>query len=98
MLGCMSSNVSLAYLQVHLSGSQCCRVRQLDYIGFTSESVNWPIGYVFNTGATSSYSTIVNQTNLPETRDVLQFLAPALPYEFALSAAYDTGITTHRLL
>ena len=72
--------------QIYLNNSECCPVLGDDRLGFYNERHEGPIGYEFLDRALVLYGNIEPQLNSVHDFDPLRF-----PYEFALSAAFDTG-------
>jgi len=80
---------------VYLNGSDCCGVERLDRLGFVNEGHTAAIGHQFQSNGVDNWFVRApfNTSLLPNIGDSVTFDTLSFPYEFALTAAYDTGKT-----
>jgi len=67
-------------------------VQPSDHLGFTNELDVSALGYVFETFRVGNLQPHIDMdSELPQLGDVIDFDKNLLPYNYALTAAYDTG-------
>ena len=80
--------------QIYLNGSECCGVERSDRVGFVNELSVGALGYQLESHGVDNWfaRSPFNGSMLPTVGDVVTFDTLSVPYAFALTAAYDTGM------